>query len=50
MVRMARTSAPERLEMGERGRALVRELFDLEPVMESWARLIEDAVSRSRLR
>jgi glycosyltransferase involved in cell wall biosynthesis len=50
MARLAQAPAHERIEMGERGRSLVRDLFDIEQVMESWAELIEDAVARSQLR
>jgi glycosyltransferase involved in cell wall biosynthesis len=49
MSKLALASARERLEMGQRGRALMRELCDLERVMDSWTKLIEAAV-RSRVR
>jgi glycosyltransferase involved in cell wall biosynthesis len=49
MSRVALASPKDRLEMGERGRAHVRDLCDLQQVMDSWTKLIEDA-ARSRVR
>jgi glycosyltransferase involved in cell wall biosynthesis len=44
MTQLALSSTQERLEMGTRGRALVEALCDLDLVMGSWTRLIEDSV------
>jgi glycosyltransferase involved in cell wall biosynthesis len=44
MTKLALAPHEQRLEMGTRGRALVGELCDLDRVMGSWTRLIEDAV------
>jgi glycosyltransferase involved in cell wall biosynthesis len=47
MTKLAFASTQERTEMGKRGRSLVRDLCDLEPVMDAWTKLIEESV-RSR--
>lgn len=49
MTKLALASPQERLVMGERGRALVGDLCDLERVMGTWTKLIEESV-RSRAR
>ena len=49
MRKLALASPQERVEMGVRGRSIVRELCDLEAVMSAWTQLIESSVrSRSR--
>ena len=49
MTKLALVPLEERIEMGKRGRNLVRGLCDLETVMDAWTRLIEESV-RSRPR
>jgi len=45
MSKLALATPQERLEMGERGRAFVGELCDLQRAMDSWTKLIEDVRS-----
>jgi hypothetical protein len=50
MLRVMRASSEERLEMGRKGRGIVRDRFDLVRVMSRWQHALIEELMPSRTR